>query len=692
LTVNGSATAPVDKSRCAQEPIHIPGSIQPHGVLFVLSDPELVVLQVSANIETLLGFPVAGVLGTHVATVLGAGETERLERLLHEESRALASPPRFVLGRGPLLAEFECVLHRSGNVVIVELERYEPSSSPNPFDAFAHVRTPIEQMERAPDIATLVRNAADAMRLISGFDRALIYRFDEDWHGDVIAESTNGGLPVAYLGLRFPASDIPEQARRLYLANPLRVVADAGYVPAPLVPEREPRTGQPVDLSRAVLRSVSPVHLEYLRNMGVSGSLTVSLIVEGRLWGLIACHHRQPRRVDYVTRASCEFFGRMLSWQLGSRLMNEDAQRKLSAYTLIGTYTRTLASIEELGEGLMADAQVLLELFAAQGLAFSVDGTLRRLGAVPDDASVGSIAAGLQYGAEDGVAASSQLATIVPEVALRDQGACGALLIRLSERGDEYLLCFREEVVKSIDWGGDMRVPVTEVAGKLHPRTSFRLWQETVRGQSARWSAQDHDSARRLRERIIERSQMLKHRRAEERLRHAANHDPLTQLPNRAGIDETLARLLIEAQRDDSILALVFVDLDHFKSYNDTLGHLAGDRVLQTAAVRMRSCVRHGDIVGRLGGDEFVVILPELAKPDDADFVAGKILAAIAEPLSVEGHEIRCTASVGVAVYPSDSSDAAGLVRNADIAMYRAKERGRNCFARFEDGAGPAAG
>lgn len=683
----------IDESRCAQEPIHIPGSVQPHGVLVVLSEPELTVVQVSANIESLLGIPVANACGSAVSSILGPTAADRLEHALHGgDNGPLKNPLHFMLGAGdgePV--EFECVMHRCGARIVVELEPYLHSVSPNRIDPFGHVREPIERMEAAPDIATLVRNAAEAVRLISGFDRSLVYRFNEDWHGDVISESTNGVLPVAYLGLRFPAGDIPEQARRLYLLNPLRLIADVGYVASPLVPECDPVTGNPVDLSRAILRSVSPIHLEYLRNMGVRATLTISLVVNGRLWGLIACHHPQPRRIDYVARASCEFFGRMLSWQLDSRLTAEDAQRKLRAYTLIGAYTQALSTVDGLADGLLAQTQPLLDLFAARGLAVRLGGTFRRSGTTPGDPTVALIAAVLKESAIEGVAASHELSAIVPEVAAGAQGASGAILITLSEGGEDFLLCFRDEAVKSVDWAGDVRAPLTELAGKLHPRTSFTRWQETVRGQSARWSSQDVDSARRLRKRILERSETLEHVRSEERLRHVAHHDPLTQLPNRAAFHETLKHLLAEAQRDVEILAVLFIDLDSFKSFNDTLGHAAGDRILQAASTRMRGCVRHNDVVARLGGDEFVVISPKLSKVADADLVARKILAAIAKPFSVDdGLEIRLTASVGIAVYPGDSAQAETLLQHADLAMYKAKEQGRNRFVRFAGGAAPA--
>jgi EAL domain-containing protein (putative c-di-GMP-specific phosphodiesterase class I)/GGDEF domain-containing protein len=278
---------PVDKSRCAQEPIHIPGSIQPHGLLLVLA-ADLTIGVVSENIAAMLGIPVTDALGAPLARVFGQAQSERLEIAIRRgETVSRLNPMRFLLPSGGEDVDFECVLHLSGASIVVELEPFVVPDDPDGLDPFAGVRTPVARMQTAPDISTLLKDAAADLRTISGFDRAMIYRFDEDWNGEVLAESTGGATTVAYLGLRFPATDIPEQARRLYLRNTLRLVVDVAYVPALLDPQVDAKTHLPTDLSGAILRSVSPVHLEYLRNMGLRATLTISIVIDGSLWGLI---------------------------------------------------------------------------------------------------------------------------------------------------------------------------------------------------------------------------------------------------------------------------------------------------------------------------------------------------------------------------------------------------------------------
>jgi len=642
---------------------------------------------VSENIEAMLGIPVTAALGAPLARVIGPAQSERIEGAIRRgEPVSILNPMLVPLLWGGEAVDFECVLHHSGESIVVELEPYVVPPDPGRLDPFARVRTPVARMQAAPDMSMLLQGAAADVRALSGFDRVMIYRFDEDWNGEVLAESTGAGALVTYLGLRFPATDIPEQARRLYLRNPLRLVVDVAYVPALLRPQVEASTNLPTDLSGAILRSVSPIHLQYLRNMGVQATLTISIVIDGTLWGLVACHHLTPRRLDYVTRASCQFFGEMLAWQIGSRNIASALQNKLYANAVIAAYDRSLIAQPSLADGLVGNAHDLMNLFEATGLAVQLGDDFRRFGEAPvDDATLAKIAAALAPSAREGIAASESLAKFLPDSPPLPACGTGALLITLSERSDEYLLFFRPEISESINWGGDIRVPAIERDGSLRPRASFELWKEVVSGRSMRWSNRDVANASRLRALLIERFQNSQRRSSDDRLLYIAGHDSLTDLPNRASLHETLRTLIEEAEADREMLAVLFVDIDRFKLFNDEFGHATGDGILQAAATRMKASVRHTDVVARLGGDEFVIVARRILHEGDAEALARKVLAAVSAPLEIAGpKKIQFTVSVGIAVYPRDAKDADALLQQADLAMYQVKRRGRNGYQTFD--------
>ena len=285
-----------DVSTCDVEPIHIPGAIQPHGVLVALDVTTFEILQVSANATTFFGVTPAEVLRRPLASLLGAGAEDALAGV--RLARSTAGEPFAITVGGVRL---DARAHRYQGIAILEIERHDDSAA----SSDGALRSALARLQRSNSVIELCKIAVDAVRALTGFDRILLYRFDDEGHGDVIEESLAEGVD-SYLGLRFPASDIPRQAREMYLLNWLRLIPDSSYVPVSLVPAQRPDTGTPLDLSFATLRSVSPVHLEYLRNMGVGASMSISLVRAEMLWGLIACHHRSPRHVSLGARAACE--------------------------------------------------------------------------------------------------------------------------------------------------------------------------------------------------------------------------------------------------------------------------------------------------------------------------------------------------------------------------------------------------
>jgi len=336
----------------------------------------------------------------------------------------------------------------------------------------------------------------------------ILYRFDDDDHGSVIAESRQREMD-AYLGLNFPESDIPRQARALYLRNWIRCIPDAGYRSVAVEPTLRPDTHQPLDLSDVLLRSVSPVHLEYLHNMGLRASMSISLVVEGRLWGLISCGHRSPRPVSPSLRAACETLGRLVSLQLGALTETAFRRRMVAARPGLGTLRTALAASEgDVLLRMLASPIELNALVGASGAAVVIGSHVQRCGLCPGDKEVLQIAGATARVAEEGVFASRELGASFPECAGLADTASGVLALHMPGVGG-CLLWFRPEVVQTTHWGGDPHKSAERsldgsAPSRLHPRRSFALWKQDVRGQSLAWSPAELALAADLRRSAIE--------------------------------------------------------------------------------------------------------------------------------------------------------------------------------------------
>ena len=487
--------------RCAQEQVQIIGQIQPHGLLFALSEPDLVVRQVSANISAFLGMSPESVLDRPFESVLGAQLIEAFHAQL--TSDAGSSVASFHIPQRGSAVEAQCIAHRQDGVLIVELEPIEGAHSLAPLDFDAHIQLPLSRMRAASDILELARVAASEVRRLSGFDRVMVYRFDENWNGEVIAEAV-GHSPVSYFGLRFPAGDIPPQVRQLFLLNVIRAIVDVDATPAPIIPGMSPLTGKALDLTYSALRSASLIHLEYLRNMGVQSSLTVSIIVEGRLWGMIACHDPKAHRLARSTRSVCELIGQTLAAQVALRADSAALQTRLTARELLDNVVAKMETAESLVEAAQSEGTPLLNLFDADGLVLRIDGVLSGQGAIAETGLLVPAIGRLRSLASRGVASSNELGKVDPDLAAYASVASGALLIDLGEATDDYLLFLRRELVETIAWAGNPnKSVVADRHDRLHPRKSFEAWQETVHGASRPWTETELESGLLLREHLL---------------------------------------------------------------------------------------------------------------------------------------------------------------------------------------------
>jgi light-regulated signal transduction histidine kinase (bacteriophytochrome) len=499
--------APVDIANCDQEPIHIPGAILPHGAMLVLDSGTLDVLQAAGDTTGLLGMPLAALLGQPASVLFRPDQIAALRRLMAAldltKPRHLLDPQFRVIADQPLDAS----LHRSAGSLVLEFEAADLADR-FAADPLAGVQEMVSGFDAQPSLQALCQLAAERVRNVACYDRVLVYRFMHDESGWVIAESREPHL-APFLDLHYPAADIPQQARALYVKNWLRLITQVDYDAAPLIPALNPHTGAPLDMSLAILRNVSPIHREYLRNMGIDASMSISIIRGGKLWGLIACHHYSPRILPRHLRAICELFGAMFSLQLESRENGDQFDKRLASRTVLQNLMLNLANADDYALGLTKESPNLLDYIHCGlpsidgtiqgGVAVSVRGQLTFLGTTPSESQIQSLIAWLNthMATLDGVFATDRLAELWPPGAAFANISAGVLAISVSQELSDFIIWFRPEIVGTSAWAGE---PVKLVANgpngdRLSPRKSFEVWQETVRGRCLPWSPSDLDAA-----------------------------------------------------------------------------------------------------------------------------------------------------------------------------------------------------
>jgi len=478
-----------DLSNCEREPIHLAGSIQPHGALLVVREPDLLVLQASANAARFLGLP-EPVLNRSLEAFsadLAREVRARLDQPLDRLPVVLRRPV-WIDGR-PL----DVVLHRPPEAgLVLEFERPGP-----PVDLAHHVETATSAILACTSLKSLAEETTRIFKDLTGYDRVMVYRFDAEGHGEVFAERREPGLEP-YLGNRYPASDIPQIARRLYERNRIRVLVDVDAERVPIEPRLSPLTGRDLDMSLCFLRSISPIHIRYLKNMGVAATLVASLVVGGRLWGLIACHHYEPRRVAYEVRAVCELLAETVATRIAALESFLQAQAELSVRRLEQRMHEAIAREGDWRSALFEGASPLLQPVGATGAALLLDGQVSAVGEVPGTAELRAIGTWLDRRRQEGVVATASLGLDEPAFEPLRASASGLLAVPVSSLPGEWLLWFRPERVRTVTWGGNPFKPV-EVGDSpedLSPRRSFAKWHQLVQGTADPWSPADLAAAR----------------------------------------------------------------------------------------------------------------------------------------------------------------------------------------------------
>ncbi|WP_448176515.1 HWE histidine kinase domain-containing protein [Pseudomonas putida] len=515
----------VNLTNCDREPIQIPGSIQPHGCLLACDASATVVLRHSVNAPQVLGVP-NDINGQKLHAVLG-------DEVAHTLRNALArtrDASRPALSFGVTLPNGEAVdiaAHLYKGTAILE---FEPAGA-SIAEPIELARTLIAQLREIDQTSKLFRDAARFVRAVLGYDRVMIYQLGADGAGKVVAEAKRGDLE-SFMGQYFPASDIPQQARALYLRNPIRVISDAQFKTVAINPVLDP-SGEPLDLSYAHLRSVSPIHCEYLCNMGVGASMSISVIVNGELWGMIACHHYAPRTLAMGQRVAAEMFGEFFSLHIETLRSRQKLEAAVRIHKALDSMLCDANQAADIDGFFHARLPRLMSLIPCDGIGMSLLGRWSSAGLAPPQTAVPDLLRLADMVSEGRIWASNRLSTVIPSAQAYFNDVSGVLIIPMSQHPRDYLIFFRKEVVETLDWAGDPNKTYDSGAlgDRLTPRKSFAIWKETVHQQSLPWTEQDRQFGDAIRTAIVEvvlhNSELLASERAKAEVRQRMLNEEL---------------------------------------------------------------------------------------------------------------------------------------------------------------------
>ncbi|MEO1990090.1 MAG: HWE histidine kinase domain-containing protein [Martelella sp.] len=488
----------VDLTNCDREPIHLLGRVQAFGFLVAVA-PDWTISHVSENIGNFLDVAAASLLGRQAEALLPADTIHTIRNGLQFLNPNRGVEVIYDLGIAGSANRFDASVHRFNDTIIIE---FEPATAvEGAATDMANVRNAIDRMAELPSFAAVYSHTVRFVKLITGFDRVMLYKFGADDTGEVVAEARKHDLEP-FLNLRYPATDIPKQARALYVENPIRLIGSVADEGSPILA----LDGEVLDLSGSRLRSVSTIHLEYLRNMNVGASMSISVIVNGALWGLIACHHGKTHVPSMRLRNAALLFGHMLSLILQTRLSADERANDEVVHRLTTYISRTLSKDATTPELLRSSAESFADILKADGYAVVQENKVVVGGAAPEPADILALCDHLNALPGNAVYANHEIGTFMPDAERLVDKAAGVLSIPISRSPRDYLLFFRAELVQQVNWAGNPEKPVSygPNGARLTPRKSFETWQTTVRGQSAPWSAADIRAASQLRIMLLE--------------------------------------------------------------------------------------------------------------------------------------------------------------------------------------------
>lgn len=471
----------VDAEFCGRVPLHQTNLIQPHGALLVVDKNDHNILQVSENAEQVFGMNAPQLVTRKFIDLISAGNQGALQSILANDNG----------GKLPFVfkvsdASYLSIIHQQPEFYLVEIDihKRENGSEQSFISVYQDVKYMMASVDATSNTEETCRVVVQELKKLSGFDKVMIYQFDEAWNGDVIAEAKEAEMD-SYLGLKFPASDIPKQARELYKKTPYRLIPTINYEPVKLYPVLNPKTSAFTNLSDSNLRSVASVHLEYLQNMKVNASMSTRILKDGELWGLIACHHRTPK---YLSYEMCSVF----------ELISNVITTKISAVQSIDSLAYNSLKQEELTElvkkvyqdGQVAFTENLCSLLEADGISVILDNHIESVGQTPTANEVQDLVMWLSTNEVNETYHQPSLSAVYEPAEAYAGDVSGLLAMPIETSKGNFILAFRSEAVQKVTWGGNPAEAVQfESDGKkYHPRASFKQWQETVKNTSLPWS------------------------------------------------------------------------------------------------------------------------------------------------------------------------------------------------------------
>ncbi|OOQ61447.1 ATP-binding protein [Mucilaginibacter pedocola] len=491
-----------DLSNCDKEPIHIPGKVQSHGFLIVIDKPGVVRFH-SDNLAAFMPDIPASILGSHINTVeplIGKNEPPDFIAQLINFGKANGFEQTNPFNTDINGKPFHLIVSPTQDYYLLE---FEPARSDSNTDVQRMIGRSISEMLADKNLQNLLNNSAIQVKNLIGYDRVMIYRFAEDGHGEVVAEAKNDNLPT-WLGLHYPASDIPKQARDLYKLNLTRLIANVHTEPAAIVRE-DNGDETPLDLTPSQLRAVSPIHIQYLKNMKVDSSFSISLIYKKELWGLIACHNYTPRFIDFRSRESAKLIGQIVSSALEFRQDEENQHLQERYKGAVDQLSRLMLKDNDIDSALTAHPVTLLNTVDAGGAALFFENGLKKLGKTPNDEQLRQLASWIKENVNESLYYTNTLPAVFADSEAYKNVASGLMVLILSRELGEYVMWFKPEQLQTITWAGNPEKPVETTSDgmlRISPRTSFEEWSQTVVGTSKNWNAEEVKSAIRLKSEI----------------------------------------------------------------------------------------------------------------------------------------------------------------------------------------------